>query len=244
MKKIYALMKREMKAYYSSPLAYSIICIFLVLSSIWFYRLLYMHVRSQSTSVTESIISPLATWMAFILMLILPLVSMRLLTEERKTGTSEFLLTSPLSTLQIVLGKYLGALSILFIMLVLTFPFPLVLFLKASPEPGPLFLMYLGVFLIGGLFIAIGLFTSSLTENQIISALICFTLIILLWLEDSLRNAGTPFLSDILTNMSILQSLGDFAAGVLDTKNVIYFLSFIVFFLFLTQRVIDSSKWR
>jgi len=243
-KKIYALMKREIKAYYSSPLAYSIIFIFLVLSSISFYKLLFVHVRTQSTSMTESIVAPLAVWMAFVLMLILPLVSMRLLTEERKTGTSEFLLTSPLSTLQIVLGKYLGALSILFIMLVLTFPFPIVLFLKGSPDPGQLFLMYIGVFLIGGLFLAIGLFTSSLTENQIVSALVCFTLIILLWLEDSVRSVGTPFVNDLLTNVSILQSLGDFAAGALDTKNIIYFLSFIVFFLFLTQRVIDSSKWR
>ncbi len=244
MKEVIALMKREIKAYFSSPLAYAIIFIFLVLSSMGFIRFLDHHVTSRSTSMTSSIIVPLALLQGFILLVILPLVSMRLLTEERKSGTSELLLTSPVSTLQIVLGKYFGSLSILAVMLCLTFPLPLVLFIKGDPEWGPIVLSYLGVFLVGSAYLAIGLFTSSLTENQIIASLICLTILILLLLEDSLRKMTTSFMAETLTNLSIIQSLSDFATGVFDTKNIIFLLSLISFFLFLTQRVIDSNKWR
>ncbi len=244
MKEVVALMKREIKAYFSSPLAYAIIFIFLVLSSMGFFRFLSHHVASRSTSMTSSIIAPLALLEGFILMIILPLVSMRLLSEERKSGTSELLLTSPISTLQIVLGKYFGSLSILAVMLCLTFPLPLVLFAKGNPELGPLVLSYIGVFLIGSTYLSIGLFASSLTENQIISALISLTILILFLLEDGLRKMTTSFMAETLTNISIIQSLSDFATGVVDTKNIIFLLSMISFFLFLTQRVIDSNKWR
>ncbi|MEW5806349.1 MAG: ABC transporter permease [Acidobacteriota bacterium] len=244
MKQIFAMMRREIKAYFSSPLAYAIISIFLIICSVGFLQMIIRHMMSQKVTITEGIVAPMAIFEGFILLIMLPAVSMRLLTEERKSGTSELLLTSPLSTLQIVLGKYLGSLSILAIMLILTFPFPVILLLKGQPELGPILLSYVGVFLLGATFLSIGLFTSSLTENQIISFLSCFTILILMWLEDSLRRFGGLFFSELLTDLSIFQSMTDFAVGVVDTKNIIFFLSLISFFLFLTQRVIDSSKWR
>ncbi len=244
MKEIYALMKREFKSYFSTPLAYPTIIIFLFFSSVFFMRRLYFHIVAQNWTITEGIISPLAVTEAIILTIIIPLISMRLLSEERKGATAELLLTSPISTLQVVLGKYFAALLILLIMLSLTFPFPVFLYYKGSPELGPILSAYLGLFLLGAIFLSIGLFTSSLTENQIVSAIICLIFLLLIWAEDNLRHITGPVIGALMKEISIIEALRDFSFGILDTKNLIYFVSIIGFFLFLTQRVIDSNKWR
>ncbi len=244
MRNVFALVKRELKSYFSSPLAYAVICIFLIFSSISFIRRLISHLVAQNLSITEGIIAPLTLVEAIILSIILPAISMRLLSEERKSGTAELLLTSPISTLQLVLGKFFGALSVLTIMLILTFPLPIFLFLKGSPELGPVFLAYLGLFLVGGIYLSIGLFTSSLTENQIISFLSCFALLLILWIIDNIRYYFVPLIDELIKNLSIIEALRDFSMGILDTKNLILFVSIISLFLFLTQRVIDSHRWR
>lgn len=244
MKEIYALMKRELKAYFSTPLAYPAIVIFLIFSSVFFIRRIYFHIAAQSWTITEGIMAPLCQVEATILTIIIPLISMRLLSEERKAGTAELLLTSPISTSQLILGKYLGALSILVIMLLLTFPFPAFLYFKASPELGPILSGYLGLFLLGGIFLSIGLFTSSLTENQIVSGILCLILLFLIWTEDNMRNMMGPVLGEFMRQVSLIEALREFSRGIIDTKNLILYVSIIGFFLFLTQRVIDSNKWR
>jgi ABC-2 type transport system permease protein len=244
LKEIYALMKREFKSYFSTPLAYPTIVIFLFFSSLFFVRRIYYHLAAQNLTITEGIIAPLTMIEAIILTIIIPLITMRLLSEERKGGTAELLLTSPISTLQVVLGKYLASLLVLAIMLLLTFPFIVFLYYKGSPELGPILSGYLGLFLLGGIFLSIGLFTSSLTENQIVSAIICLIFLLLIWAEDHVRQISGPILADFLGKISIIEAIRDFSFGVIDTKNLVFFISIIAFFLFLTQRVIDSNKWR
>lgn len=244
MKEIYALVKRELKSYFSTPLAYPTIVIFLFFSSLFFIRRIYYHLVAQNLSITEGIVAPLAMIEVIILTNIIPLITMRLLSEERKSGTAELLLTSPISTLQIVLGKYFASLLVLAILLLLTFPFSVFLFYKGSPELGPILTGYLGLFLLGGIFLSIGLFTSSLTENQIVAAIICLIFLLLIWAEDSVRQISSAALSDFLGKISIIEAMRDFSYGIIDTKNLIFFISIIAFFLFLTQRVIDSNKWR
>jgi len=170
---------------------------------------------------------------------------MRTYAEEKRSGTIELLLTAPLTDLQIIMGKFLGALGLYVAMLAATVPAFAILFAYGNPDWLPLVTTYLGLVLFGGAFIALGLFLSSTTQNQIVAGAATFMLLLLLLLVGWLRDFTTwePALN-VISALSIYEHLDDFTKGVIDTKHVAYYVSIVTLGLFLTARSVDSERWR
>jgi len=183
--------------------------------------------------------------MSVILLFIMPMLTMGLFSEEKKRGTIELLLTSPLTDLQVVLGKFFAGAAFFVILLLSTWVPMAALYVYGSPASGPILTAYLGLLLYGLALIAIGLFISTLTENQIIAAVLSFGTIMILWLVDVVaNNAESPTSKGLLTYLSILSHLDDFMKGVLSTSHIIFYVSLMLVGLFLTYRSIDSLRWR
>ena len=169
---------------------------------------------------------------------------MRAYAEEKRSGTIELLLTSPLTDFEIIMGKFLGAMALWATMLGVTVIHILLLFAYGRPEWKPLVTAYLGLLLMGGCFISVGLLISSLTKNQIIAGVTTFTVFLLLWIINWIGSFSGPTVNAVTQYLSIVDQYDDFAKGVIDTSHLIYYLSFISFGLFLTAKSVDSERWR
>jgi gliding motility-associated transport system permease protein len=255
MTNIWSLMKKEVRAYFSSPIAYVVIAGFLLLVGYFFYSLVWWFnaqamqmaqnpYYAQQINVNQMVFSPLFHNMSIILILVAPLLTMRLLAEEKKSGTDELLYTSPVSVGQIILGKYLAALVMLAAMLGLTALLSVFAFAFGNPEVAPWLTGYLGLFLMGAAFIAIGLFFSSLTENQIVAAFLTFVTLLLLLVLNWVTSSGAGTWQSVLGYLSFSQHFDDLTRGILDTKDIVYYASFSFFGLFLAHSVIQSRRWR
>jgi ABC-2 type transport system permease protein len=255
MTNIWSLMKKEIRAYFSSPIAYVIIAGFLLLVGYFFYSLVWWFnaqamqmaqnpYYAQQININEMVFSPLFHNMSIILILVAPLMTMRLLAEEKKSGTDELLYTSPLSVGQIVLGKYFAALVMLAVMLGLTALLSIFAFAFGNPEVAPWLTGYLGLFLMGATFIAIGMFFSSLTENQIVAAFLTFVTLLLFLVLSWVTSSGSGGWREVLGYLSFSQHFEDMTRGILDTKDIVYYLSLSFFGLFLAHSVIQSRRWR
>ncbi|MFQ6069965.1 MAG: ABC transporter permease subunit [Candidatus Aminicenantales bacterium] len=255
MKNIWAVTKRELKTYFTSPIAYGVIAIFLLITGYFFYSLIWWF-NSQSLqaaqnpyylqqmNINQMVYSPLFHNISIILLFALPLLTMRLFSEEKKVGTDELLFTSPISINQIILGKYFAALIVLFSMLFLTGIYSIFTFSYGNPEFTPILCGYLGLFLMGAAFIAVGIFYSSLTENQIVSASLTFGTLLLFWILNWASFSAKGMWKDVLNYLSFFQHFDELTKGVLDTTDIVYYLSFAFFGLFLTHSVIQSRRWR
>jgi len=255
MRNIGFIAKKEIKTYFTSPIAYVVIFVFLVLVGFFFYSAIWWF-NSQSIqmaqnpyyyqqiNINQMVYSPLFHNMSIILLLMLPLLTMRLFSEEKKSGTDELLFTSPIQVGQIILGKYLAALAVLATMLGLTGLLSIFTFAYGNPELAQILDGYLGLFLMGAAFIAAGIFFSSLTENQIVSAILTFGALLLFWILNWASYSGSGMWKDVLNYLSIFQHFDGMTSGILDTTDVIYYLSFAFFALFLTHSVIQSRRWR
>src|SRR5262249_20137232 len=173
-----------------------------------------------------------------------PMMTMRTYAEEKRSGTIELLLTSPITDWQITLGKFLGAMSLYAMMLAVTLIHIGVLFFYGRPEWKPVATAYLGLLLLRGCFISVGLFISSLTKNQIVAGFVSFAVFLLLWVITWIGSFSGPVIDKLTQYLSIVDHLDDFGKGVLDTTHLIYYLSFITFGLFLTAKSVDSERWR
>jgi len=255
MKNIWAMSKKEVKTYFTSPIAYVVITVFLVLIGFFFHSLILLfNTQSlqmasnpnyyQQLNINQMVYSPLFHNMSIILLLTLPLLTMRLFSEEKKTNTDELLFTSPISINQIILGKYFASVFVLFIMLFLTGLLSIFTFAHGNPEMAPVLCGYLGLFLMGAAFIAIGIFFSSLTENQIVSAMLTFGALLLFWILSWASYSAGGIWKDVLSYVSFFQHFDNMTRGILDTTDIIYYISFIFFGLFLTHSVIQSRRWR
>jgi ABC-2 type transport system permease protein len=169
---------------------------------------------------------------------------MRAYAEERRSGTIELLLTSPLTDLEIILGKFFGALGLYVAMLLVTMLYIAILFVYGSPEWRPLVACYLGLLLMGGAFIAIGLLISSTTNNQIVAGVVTFVVFLLFWIVGWFGDTAGPTIGPITRWLSITEHFDDFSKGIIDTKHVLYYLSLITFGLFLTAKSVDTERWR
>jgi ABC-2 type transport system permease protein len=169
----------------------------------------------------------------------IPLFTMRLYAEEKKSGTLEVLMTSPLSNLQIITGKFLGTLALYMIMLGFTLIYPLILFMYGNPDWGPIASGYVGLILMGAAFISIGGLCSSFTENQIVAAVISFGVLLFLWVISWASHFVGPGLGDVLSYLSLIEHFDDFSKGIMDTKDIVFYLSFILFSLFLTKESLE-----
>jgi ABC-2 type transport system permease protein len=170
---------------------------------------------------------------------------MRTYSEEKRSGTIELLLTSPLTDLEIIVGKFIGAMGLYVAMLLVTMIYIGILFIYGNPEWRPIVAGYLGLLLMGGSFISLGLFISSATKNQIVAGFLTFGTFLLLWVIGWFGdNGGSPMMQSIVKGLSITEHFGDFARGIVDSYHVVYYLSFITFGLFLTAKSVDMERWR
>jgi len=253
--RIWPIWKKEMRLYFTSPVAYVVVTIFLVIAGYFFYSIFaFFSLASMQSAmvpamerhlnVTDSVMRPLFANISVILLLLMPLVTMRLFAEERRSGTIELLLTYPVRDGAVLVGKYLAALALYALMLTLTLLYPAMLAYFARVEWGPLVTGYLGLLLMGSTFLAVGLFASSLTENQIIASVTTFGILLIFWVIGwSADYASGPW-GKLLTHLSILEHYDSFAKGVLDTKDVIYYLNFTILALFLTLRSLETRRWK
>jgi ABC-2 type transport system permease protein len=255
MRNILAIAQKEIRAYFASPIAYVVIGLFAFLFG-WFYvSLLYYFVRESmqmspqfggpsALNINQQMIRFLLQNAAVLLLFVLPMITMRTYSEEKRSGTIELLLTSPVTDFQIIMGKFLGALALYAAMLAVTLIHIAILFWFGNPEWRPVASGYLGLFLLGACFISVGLLISSLTKNQIVAGMITFGVFLLLWVVDWIGNFAGPTWEAVLGYVSITGHLDDFAKGIIDTKHLVYYLSFITFGLFLTAKAVDSERWR
>jgi ABC-2 type transport system permease protein len=254
MSNILAIAHREIKAYFGSPIAYIVMGVFAVLFGYFYYILLVFFDRNsmqmagmggpQAVNINEQMIRPVFLNSSVILLFVLPLITMRTYAEEKRSGTIELLLTAPLTDFQIIMGKFLGAMALYAAMLAVTLVHIGVLFVFGEPEWRPIATGYLGMLLMGGCFIAVGLLISSLTKNQIVAGMVTFAVFLLLWVINWGSSFAGPTMQSVLNYLSITGHLDDFTNGVLDTRHLVYYLSFIAFGLFLTARSVDTERWR
>ena len=254
MRNTFAIAQRELNAYFSSPIAYVLIGFFALLFGWFFYvPLAYFEQQSmqagmnpgQALNINQMLVGPTLMNTTVIMLFLFPLITMRTYAEEKRSGTIELLLTSPITDVQIILGKFLGAVGLYAAMLLVTVPSVLVLFAYGNPDWQPVATSYLGLFLLGSSFIAFGLFISSLTQNQIIAGVLTFVLLLMLllvgWLKDFVTS---PAALAAVSAVSVFEHFDDFTKGVLDTRHIAYYVSAITFGLFLTARSVDGERWR
>ncbi|MBE3577640.1 MAG: Gldg family protein [Limnochordales bacterium] len=233
---LWTIYRKELRSFLVAPLTYVLVGIFLVLGGYFFW-----------VTVVTSGIASLAGFFgntAIVLIFLMPVLTMRLWSEEEAKGTAELLLTSPVSLGQIVVGKYLAAVTLFAGMLVLTAGYPLVLYLFGDPQTGPLIAGYIGFLLLGAAFIAAGMFTSTLTDNQVIAAVTGFGILLLLWLLQWAGDALGGGAGEVLRNLSAITHFVSFSDGLLAAPDVIYYLAVIVGFLLLAIRNLGRRLWR
>lgn len=263
LKNIYFVLQKEMKHYFYSPIAYVVLMIFLTISGYFFYGGVvrfseqYKYYQNmmqfsqnpallESLNLNELVIAPALFNMIFVFLFMLPLIMMRSFSEEKASKTDELLKTSPITGTEVLLGKFLGAFAFVKVMVLPTILYQVVLFFSVSnpPEVWPVVTGYLGVFLFAGCGISIGLFASSLTENQIIGAVITFVVLLFMFIINFLSPAEGTLLYDIVKYISVADHAKNLLRGLFDSRDVVYFLSIMVLFLFLTRRSMQLDGWR
>lgn len=259
MRKFLAVYTKELRSYFVSPVAYVIAGVFLFLSGYMFRNILmqfnliclqfsqraqFMQGQMPSLNLNEWVVTQFFGVMDFIWLLVVPMLTMRLFAEEKKTGTIELLMTSPISTTQVLLGKFFACLTLYTVIVAMTLVYCIILEIYGSPDWGPITSAYIGYILLGATFIGVGILASALTENQIVAVLVSFGILLVLWLIDWSASFAGPTAAKILQYLSIVGHLQDFQRGVIDTKDVVFYLTFTFFCLFLTTRVLESRKWR
>jgi ABC-2 type transport system permease protein len=256
-KNAFTIAGKELRSYFVSPIAYVVLTGFLLLGGWFFFNLLarfnfllsiYSAMRNPEAqmrlNLNDFVFAPLLHNLSVVLVILVPVITMRSFAEEKRTGTYELLMTSPLSISEIVAGKFLGALGFLIVMLGLTGIYPLILFVYGNPEMGVIAAGYIGLLLLATAFLTVGLLTSSFTENQIIAAVSCLVLLLLLYVISWPADTAGPVLGAVLKYASLTEHFGEMVKGVIDTKDLVYFGSVILLSLFLTQRSVESVRWR
>ena len=238
MKKIILICSKELGTFLPSPMAYIVSAIFIGLSGASFTTYL------AQSSYSDTSIRGFLEAAQLLILLFSTLLTMRLISEERKLGTWELLLTAPVQDYEIVLGKFFSSLIILAGMLIMTLYFPVLLMIFGDPDTGPILTSYLGLLLLGSASLAIGIFASSLTPNQIVAAVVAGGILFGLWFLGMVGNLIPQPVGEILSYFSLSQHFPGFVRGIVDTRDVIYYLSVTAVFLFLSVRSIETERWR
>lgn len=253
MKNIWVVCRKELKSYFASPIAYLLITVFAVIFGYFFWQAIayfiraglemQMSGRTQPMSVNELVIGPLLSNMSVIILFLIPMITMRLFAEEKNRGTIELLLTSPVRDYELVIGKWLGSLILFLVIIGVSCINIAMLFAYGKPDWKPILAGLLGLVLQGAAILAIGTFISTTTKNQIIAGSVTFAVVLLLWVLSWL-NYDTSNWAKVLAYCSVLSHGEQFTRGVIELKDVVYFVSVIFFALFLTERSIESLRWR
>ena len=238
MTNVSTIMRKELKSYFLSPVFYFVAFFFLILSGGWFYSIVSSHTTSPSLTLTFTV-------MVYLLFPLCPVLTMHLFADERRSGTIELLMTYPLRDWEVVLGKYLASLVLFLVMVALTFQFPIFLLAFGQPDPGPMGTCYIGFILLGASFLAVGVLGSSLSKSQMLASVISFTIVfgfMIFGIAGNLLGAGR--LSHVLEYLPGTTHYENFARGLIDTRDILFFLSFIFFSLFTAVRVVEIKRWK
>ncbi len=254
MTNIWILCRKELKSYFVSPIAYGLLAFFALISGYIFYAATAFFVqrgmesqmmgRGMPMDVNEWVVRPLLMNVSVFGLFMIPMITMRVFAEEKRSGTMELLATSPITDLEIILGKYFAAVIMYACLLGVAMLNLAILFLYGSPDWKPILVGFLGLLLQGGCLLAIGTFISSLTKNQIVAGVATFAICLLLWILDWSTAFSNSNTGKVFAYLSVVQHYEPFSKGVLDSKDVIFYLSFIFFGLFLTARSMESLRWR
>jgi gliding motility-associated transport system permease protein len=253
MTNILAIVRKEWKGYFASPIGYVVIGMYAIVFGYFYTVGLSWFIRQSMQgpqmgggpmNVNQQMIRYVFLNSTVIFLFVVPLITMRSYAEEKRSGTIELLMTSPVTDFQIVMGKFLGAMSLYVAMLALTLVHMAVLFVYGNPEWKPIVSGYLGLLLLGGCFVSVGLFFSSLTKNQIVAGMFTFAVLLLLWVIDWVGSFTGPTVERITSYLSLTGHVEDFLRGIVDSQHIVYYLSFITFGLFLTAKAVDSERWR
>ena len=237
MRNIGLIASKEFRSHLASPTAYIVTFVFLLITGTFFSTYL------SSTGYTDTSIAGFLNWAPILLLLFASVLTMRLLAEEKKMGTWELLLTAPVRDSEVVLGKFLGSLGILLIMLALTLYYPILLWIFGDPDSGPIVTSYLGLILLGSSALSVGLFASSLTSNQIVAAVVSGLILFALWFVGSAVNLVPETVGELMAYISLMHQFSGFTMGIIDTRAIIYYLSITALFLFLTIRSLETGRW-
>jgi gliding motility-associated transport system permease protein len=254
MSSVLLICQKELKSYFASPIAYLLMAFFGLIFGFGMYTAtrdvlrfsfqMQMQGQSAPMNLNQQVITPLLGFGSTISLFLIPMITMRLFAEEKRSGTIELLLTSPVTDLQIILGKWLGALLLYLCVLVMSMLNVALLFAWGKPDIRPVLVAYLGLLLQGGCLLAIGAFISTLTRNQIIAGGVTFFVCLMLWLLNWFTSFDSGTLSSVINYLSIVTHFDNFSKGVIETKDVIFYLSMIFFALFITSRSMESLRWR
>ena len=254
MKNVLLMCQKELKSYFASPIAYAVLALFGLIFGFGFYTATRDFVRFSFQSqmmgqggtmnVNEQIIRPLLGFASTVALFLIPMITMRLFAEEKRSGTIELLLTSPITDTQIILGKWLGALLLYLCVLAMSMINIALLFAWGKPDLKPVLVAYLGLLLQGGCLLAIGTFISTTTKNQIVAGGVTFFTCLLLWLLSWFTAFDATVPAQVVNYLSIVTHFENFGKGVLDLKDVVFYISFIFFALFATSRSMESLRWR
>lgn len=255
MRNAWAVAKRDMGSYFNSPVFYVVTTVFLVIYSFIFFQILtffsFQSVQAGQfqgmnvgLNLNDMVIEPSFHNMAVTLLLIIPVLTMRSFADEKKSKTYALLLSSPIHLKEIIFGKFLACMTVVTVMVLLSSYCIGFLLLLGEPEIGPIVTSYLGILLMAGCYVGMGVFASSLTDNQIIAAVIAFGMSLFMWIIGWASQAASAEMGQVLQYLSLVDHMQRFLKGIVETSDVIYYLSFILFNLFLTHRVLDSERWR
>ncbi|OPZ85545.1 MAG: ABC-2 family transporter protein [Firmicutes bacterium ADurb.Bin419] len=235
---MWSIFKRELKSYFYSPLAYVLIGIYTLILSIQFSSLIV-----QANGPARLVFGGIIYYYSLLLALVLPILTMRVLADEKKNGTEVLLMTSPNGVPAIVIGKYLAALVVYMIMAAITGIYPIIIALSGDLNVASMITSYTGYILLGALFVAVGVFASSLTENSIVSAVIGTLGLFFIWILDSFKGAFKGVLLNLVNWISFYERFGQFVQGTISLKDFIFFFSLIALFLSLTIVLVEKKRW-
>lgn len=257
MRNVLTIVGKELRSYFVSPIAYVVLTGFLLLGGWFFFNLLNrfsllltLYTQFQGgeaanrMNLNEYVIAPLMHNLSIVLVILVPMITMRAYAEEKKNGTYELLLTSPIRTGELVLGKFFASFLFICIMIGLTGVYPAILLMFGNPELGVMAAGYLGLLLLATTFVAVGLLTSSFTENQIIAAVSGLVATLLLYIIGWPAETAGNVLGPLLRYLSVVEHFAEMVKGLIDTRDLVYFASLIALSLFLTQRSVESLRWR
>jgi ABC-2 type transport system permease protein len=254
LRNISAIAGKELRGYYGSPVAWVLMGFFAIVFGYFFNVYLTFFVEQAMRGgqfgppppvhVNTDMIRNLLGNASVLILFMLPIITMRSYAEEKRSGTIELLLTSPITDVEITLGKFFGAVGLYGGLLLVTMVPIAMLFGLGEPEWKPVVAGYLGLLLLGGCFLSLGLFVSSTTSNQVVAGGVTFVIALMFWIINWMADSAGPTTAPILTYLSVTHHFDDFGKGVIDTKHLVFYLSFIVFGLFLTVKSVDSERWR
>ncbi len=261
MKNILTMTQKELRSYFQSPIAYVVIAVFLILMGYIFQRVFFEFYQYSlavsreisgnpyamdryEVNVTRQVLEPIFYTISFLSLFIIPMLTMRSLAEEKRSGAVELLFTYPVRDIEVAISKFLACFIVYACMIGLTLLYPALSARLSNPEMGSVAMGYVGLLLSGAAFVSVGIFISSMTENQIIAVAASYGLLLLFWLLGAAEDSVPPPYNTVLTDISLFNHMENFARGVLNTHDLVYYVNFVVLFMFLTLRSLEITKWK